>query len=158
MSRVYVISDLHFGHTNIHKFRLGLGLSSEEEHAEYIIDKWNSVVNKRDTVWVLGDACFYPEFMHRFDRMKGSKNIVLGNHDTDAKHFLPYFNKVCGFAKYRNAWLSHAPIHPEELRGRINIHGHTHFVNINHSSYFNACCENVNFKPHPIENFLIRGD
>lgn len=158
MSSVYVISDLHFGHKNIHKFRLGEGFNSEEDHAEYIIERWNSVITKRDTVWVLGDACFTVDCLHRFKRMRGSKNLVLGNHDLDAKHFLPYFGKVCGLAKYRGAWLSHAPIHQDELRGRMNIHGHTHFVNIPDKRYFNACCENVNFKPKLINDILIRGD
>ena len=64
MSNVYVISDLHFGHKNIHKFRLGF--CSEEEHAEYIISRWNDVVTKRDTVWVLGDACFSIDYLERF--------------------------------------------------------------------------------------------
>lgn len=156
MSNVYVISDLHFGHKNIHKFRVGF--SSEEEHAEYVIDNWNSVVTKRDTVWVLGDACFDIDYLDRFRRMKGNKNLVLGNHDVDAKFFLPYFGKVCGFAKYRNAWLSHAPIHTEELRGKINVHGHTHFNNIQDKRYFNACCENVRFKPKLLHDILITGD
>lgn len=35
-------------------------------------------------------------------------------------------NKVYSLVKYKGFWLSHAPIHPEELRGCKNIHGHCH--------------------------------
>lgn len=73
MSNVYVIGDLHFGHKNICNFRLDLGLTCEEEHAEFIIDNWNKTVNKRDTIWVLGDACFSVSCLDRFKRMKEIK-------------------------------------------------------------------------------------
>ena len=158
MSNVYVISDLHFGHKNICNFRSELGLSTEEEHAEVIIDRWNSVVRKRDTVWVLGDACFSLECLPRFSRMKGNKCLVLGNHDVDAKHFLPYFSRITGFARYRGAWLSHAPIHPDELRGRVNVHGHTHNFLINDKRYISACCEQLKYTPTNLNDLLIRGD
>ena len=88
-------------------------------------------------------------------RVKGNKNLVLGNHDVDAKFFSPYFSKVCGFARYKGAWLSHAPIHPEELRGKINIHGHTHYHCIlDDSRYINVCCEQVNFRPVNLNELL----
>lgn len=43
MHRKFVISDLHLGHTNMALHR---GFTSVEEHDDYIISKWNSVVNK----------------------------------------------------------------------------------------------------------------
>lgn len=149
MSDVFLIGDLHFGHKNIDKLRKGF--SSEEEHQEFIISCWNRVVSKRDTVWVLGDACFKVDKLHLFKRMKGQKNIVLGNHDLDARHFLPYFNKVVGFAKYKNVWLSHCPIHTDELRNRVNIHGHTHYHKIEDKRYMCVSCEQVGYTPIQFE-------
>lgn len=158
MSNVYVISDLHFGHKNIHLFRSELGVANEEEHNELIIDRWNSVIRKRDTVWVLGDACFSIDRLPLFNKMNGNKHIVLGNHDVDAVYFLPYFNRVTGFAKYKGAWLSHAPIHPDELRGKLNIHGHTHNVIINDNRYINVCCEQLKYTPTNLNELIVRGN
>lgn len=64
-----------------------------------------------------------------------------------------YFNKVCGFEKYKKSWLSHAPIHPAELRGKINIHGHVHDATITDENglpdlrYFNVSLENTGGRP-----------
>ena len=145
MSNVFLIGDLHFGHKNIHKFRTCF--KDEEEHQETIIELWNNVVGKRDIVWVLGDACFKADKLPLFNRMKGQKNLILGNHDVDAKDFFPYFNKVGGFASYKHTWLSHAPIHPDELRGRPNIHGHTHNHKIADKRYLCVSCEQVGYTP-----------
>ena len=57
MSNKWVISDLHFGHTNILKFAGDLrGGTTSQEHDEWLITQWNSVVKKVDLVYVLGDA------------------------------------------------------------------------------------------------------
>ena len=54
-----------------------------------------------------------------------------------------------GLEKYKGAWLSHAPIHPAELRGKINIHGHVHYANVLDETgkldnrYFNVSLENT---------------
>jgi calcineurin-like phosphoesterase family protein len=58
---------------------------------------------------------------------------------------------VAGIIKYKGFWLSHAPIHPEELRGKPNIHGHVHTNTLNDSRYFNASLENIGYKPVSIE-------
>ena len=60
------------------------------------------------------------------------------------------------FVKYKEFWLSHAPIHPEELRDRINIHGHVHYKNIDDARYFNVSCENIGFKPISLENIRLK--
>ena len=52
MGNTFIISDLHFGHRNMAFHR---GFQSVEEHDQHIIDCWNNVVTKGDTVWILGD-------------------------------------------------------------------------------------------------------
>jgi calcineurin-like phosphoesterase family protein len=52
MSIVRFIADLHLSHENMAKRR---GFSTIEEHDEHIIEKWNSVVHKRDITYILGD-------------------------------------------------------------------------------------------------------
>ncbi len=74
--------------------------------------------------------------------MKGNKHLILGNHDKfTLETYSQYFNKIHGFMKKGGFWLSHAPIHPKELRGRVNIHGHVHSKSIPDPRYFNVSVE-----------------
>lgn len=157
MANVWFTSDLHFGHKNIHKFRLEV--SSEEENRQRIKDDWNRLVTKRDDVYVLGDAAFTTETIEDFKGLPGRKFLVRGNHDDlDTQIYLKYFSAVYGLKKYKEFWLSHAPIHPDELRGKINLHGHVHYASIQREVntpydeprqwtddpyYFNMCVENL---------------
>ena len=156
MSNIFFIGDLHFGHRNIYKFRPELDLETEEEHREFIISKWNSIIRKRDTVWVLGDACFAQEFTPDLDRLNGLKNLVAGNHDFNPVELRHHFNRVEGLTKYKGFWLSHAPIHPEELRNKVNIHGHVHSATLNDPRYINVSCENINYEPVSLETLRLR--
>ena len=58
MSDIWVISDTHFGHSNILKFTdtngnliRGAKFSSLEEMDEHMIDQWNSTVKDGDKVY-----------------------------------------------------------------------------------------------------------
>jgi|SaaInlV_200m_DNA_6_1039755.scaffolds.fasta_scaffold21515_3 calcineurin-like phosphoesterase family protein len=146
MSRVFFISDLHIGHKNVHTFRTQF--SSEAEHREYIVDCWNSKVTKRDKVYVLGDAVFTMEGIATINSLHGSKTLIRGNHDNlDTTAYLKCFDQVEGMVKYKFFWLTHSPMHPVELRGKVNIHGHVHFATINDIRYENVCCENISYTP-----------
>lgn len=142
MANVWFTSDLHFGHKNIQKFRLEV--QSEEDNRERIKADWNNLVTKRDDVYVLGDAAFTMDTVHEFGNLPGRKFLVRGNHDElDTQVYLKYFNAVYGLKKYKEFWLSHAPIHPDELRGRVNLHGHVHYSDIPDNRYFNMSVESL---------------
>jgi len=174
MSKVWVISDIHFGHANIHKFRPIFNTPEENDATilTNIIDK----VGKRDTLWILGDCFFTTEAYHMFfDAVRCNKiHWIIGNHDTDCgfrqenvKRFCrethPKFGKIGSLFKYGRFWLSHHPIHPMELRNRRNIHGHTHFELMKHADdsiddrYINVCCEHTNYGPIQITKEEIIG-
>lgn len=148
-SKKWVISDLHLGHKNILKYSPGLrGGTTPEEHDQWILDQWNSVVRKQDLVYLLGDVAMNAEALHLVKRLRGQKFLSRGNHDIEAtKLYLDYFTQVCGLYSYKGTfWLSHGPIHPQELRGRLNIHGHVHqnsilLDNEPDMRYINACVE-----------------
>lgn len=131
MSKVFFISDLHLGHKKMvapdHTDKRS-GSLDVDGHDDWIVEQWNKVVTKNDLVWVLGDVCFDKKKMKLLKKMKGTKHLILGNHDEYAlDEYLEYFNKIHGFIKYKGcAWLSHVPINPQQLRGKWNIHGHTH--------------------------------
>jgi calcineurin-like phosphoesterase family protein len=155
MGRILFISDLHFGHTNM---ALKRGFSSADEMNEYIIEKWNSKVLKKDTVWILGDltmekSTYYP----LLSKLNGYKKVVLGNHDQPqhVPELLKYVNSVCGMVKYKNYILSHCPIHESEI-GRFlkNIHGHVHENSLDDNRYINVSCEVVNYTPVLLEEVI----
>jgi len=152
MSRVFFASDTHFGHKRIHKFRTEF--ESESQHQEYVIERWNETVGKNDKVYLLGDSAFTMESIEAVRRLNGTKILLRGNHDKlNTSVYLWVFKEVCGIIRYKDFWLSHAPIHPQELRGLKNIHGHVHNATIPDNRYFNACLENIDYRP--IEYFEL---
>lgn len=143
MANVLFCSDLHFGHTNIGKFRNSF-IASEEENRQKICEDWRKKVTKRDIVYVLGDACFTQETVGEFGGLPGKKILLRGNHDLlNTQVYLKYFDDVYGLLKYKEFWLSHAPIHPDELRSKVNLHGHVHYGTLPDKRYLNCCPENL---------------
>lgn len=151
---VYVISDTHFGHKNILNWRSQF--SSIEEHDDTILENILKVCGKRDSLYILGDVCLGKDSFKYLQEIASQiefLHIVLGNHCNERSgsptihDYLSVCKKVYGIKKYKEAWLSHAPIHPEELRGSINIHGHLHDKLVDDERYVNVCCENTDYKP-----------
>jgi len=156
MSRIFVISDLHLGHNNLAKHR---GFEDAESQDEYIVAQWNSVITKRDTVWVLGDITMeHHKHYPKLNLLNGIKNIVGGNHDSPkhTKRMMEYINKYCGCFNYKGLILTHIPIHDSCLEGRFkkNIHGHIHEFNIHDDRYVNVSAEKLDYKPTLISKFL----
>jgi calcineurin-like phosphoesterase family protein len=149
MGEEYAIGDLHLGHKAILHFSPQRGGSNVDEHNEWIIHQWNSTVkHKNDMVWVMGDVAFSLEALKLVGRLKGYKRLVRGNHDQQStENYLEYFNNVFGIVKHNGLWLSHAPIHPRELRGKFNVHGHVHQNTIPDRRYFNVSVEALNGIP-----------
>lgn len=156
----FFISDLHLGHKNM---AIRRGFTDEEQMNNHIIKCWNSVVGKRDHVFILGDitmekTLYYP-LLHS---LKGTKTVVLGNHD-EPQHtpeLLKYVNKVAGMIDYKKeVILTHCPIHPSQLEFRYsyNIHGHVHENSIpNDPRYINVCAEVINYTPIEYSKLLER--
>lgn len=166
MSVVRFIADLHLGHTNM---AIKRGFLTVEEHDEYIITQWNSVVNKRDVTYILGDITMEKKSSYPLlDRLNGIKHVVLGNHDRrqDIPHLLQHVESVAGMIQYKGIMLTHAPIHPMELDYRFNknIHGHIHDKvvmkmldgwEVIDEHYFCVSCEQVDYKPKTLEELNI---
>ena len=97
LGRIWVTSDLHFGHVNILKYApqraeyLGIPQVRGEtptkdeviEMNEGIVRLWNRQVSPFDTVWVLGDVAMgrVDETIEYVRRLNGIKCLVPGNHD-----------------------------------------------------------------------------
>lgn len=125
LSNVWFTSDLHLGHELAAKMR---GFNNVIEHDWTIIANLVAVVGKGDKLFVLGDVAWNDKGLKLVAEIPGVKELIMGNHDSyKTQMYLKYFNKVHGFCKYKNFWLSHCPIHPQEIyRCKGNIHGHIH--------------------------------
>jgi calcineurin-like phosphoesterase family protein len=81
-----------------------------------------------------------------------------GNHDhASLFRYASQFDNVYtfGIIKKFSFWLSHAPVHPQELYRGMNIHGHVHSNTVPDARYYNVSCENTNYQPVNLQD--IRG-
>ena len=146
MSKVWVCADLHLGHKNITKFRTQF--ATAEEHHETVMENFLTTVGKRDKVFLLGDIVFKEgiEYAAKLDSLGANLILVKGNHDA----YDLWADSVQGLMSYKGAWLSHVPVHPQELdycKQGFNIHGHLHGGFINDPRYFNVSLEHTNYRP-----------
>lgn len=159
----YFISDMHFGHTNIIKLCDRPFLTAEEMD-NTLIENWNSVVQKDDIVFVLGDVSFYPKDKTKkiITALKGTKYLVKGNHDEKSDDWY----RDCGFMKVYDLpvlfhdfyLLSHKPLEWLDEEGVMgNIHGHIHndhrYFHVTPRS-FNVSVEQIHYTPILFENIV----
>jgi calcineurin-like phosphoesterase family protein len=123
MSRTWVVSDTHYRGNDFYY----AGRRRE------IIDTWNSVISKEDTVIHLGDVGSLNSLKF-FSEMYGYKILVLGNHDGRKEQYLPYFDDVHEyytmdnirniqldmFIQEERVWFSHTPICPDVDKFKIH--------------------------------------
>lgn len=144
---VFFISDLHFGHNHIHKFGHRPWAESPELHDLTLVDRINDTVKKRDKLYILGDVAWSAKGAEALADIRCQNiEVVWGNHDMP-RYVLPYVQKSRGFFKYKDFWVSHCPIHPNELRGLKNIHGHVHHNIVEDSRYISVCVDSCDGYP-----------
>lgn len=165
MSEIWLISDTHFGHNK--NFIFGQrGFSTVEEMDTAIIERWNSVVSKNDTVYHLGDFIMedLTTGLNKIRQLNGNIYLAIGNHDTDSR--LREYARLSNISDIQLGYrikdgkkfflLSHYP----QLTGNYDnsktysIHGHTHSPvrfdkseNNFHSLMYNVSCEAINCQP-----------
>jgi len=144
---VYFIGDPHLGHKAIGKYRPWTKDSAA--NSALIHKLWNDTIRKNDIVYVMGDAAFTNDECLALSKLRGRKILIKGNHDDYVSSILQtqVFEEIHGIIKYKGMWLSHAPIHPAELRGKCNIHGHVHKHSVRKwygaldKRYYNTCVD-----------------
>lgn len=167
MRNIFFISDTHFNHANILKFKDGKGnnirnFSSVSEMNEHMIEKWNSVVSDGDHIYHLGDVYFgnNGDASKILSRLNGRKRLLVGNHDhLEDRCLINHFKKICLWRIFRDQKIicSHVPLHPDTIservdKGFINIHGHTHQNGSPEGPYKSVCVEMVDYTPVHIED------
>ncbi len=125
MSQVYFTSDLHLDHKLAANLR---GFDSVEEHNQTVIESFISL-RKRDKLFILGDVAMSKSSLLLIQELPCTNRVLLmGNHDKfHASDYLYVFSDIIGPIAYKDFWLTHIPMHPQELyRREGNIHGHIH--------------------------------
>lgn len=144
MSTQWFTSDLHIDHKRIAEFR---NIESLEEMNEKIFSMFD-VVQKGDTVYILGDVSFTPEGAKRlfemllFKRKVADLHVIEGNHDSywmkklDELNDHPrlHIHQTMTLERQkpegcRNVlFLSHYPqiIYNKSHYGAFQLHGHGH--------------------------------
>lgn len=163
MKDIYIISDTHFGHSNILKFLDSKGetfrkFSSLEEMDETMIENWNKTVRPQDLVYHMGDVYFGEGYKHLW-RLNGHKRLIVGNHDDIMNPRLHnHFEKVMLWRLFKefNCIMTHVPLHRDSFgKASINLHGHIHQTpSPGTGEYINCCVEWNNYTPVHIEDMV----
>jgi len=131
----FVISDTHFGHTNIIYLR-NRPFNSVGEMDECLIDNWNSVVKPGDLVFHLGDFVWDVSTLEQvLPKLNGIIKLCKGNHDwSDLTKVMVqhYSNKVVSIdlgistrvGGLGRVWLSHYA--HRTWPGKYHLYGHWH--------------------------------
>ena len=169
----YYISDLHFFHEKMNYEMDQRGFASVEDMHRYIIRRWNSKVNHRDEVVLLGDISFgkAEETNEVLKKLNGKLCLIIGNHDYRLL-------KKADFDQSRFEWIKdyyeleyesnffmlfHYPLEEwnKFYRGAYHLHGHQH----NNSLYnfenlkkglrrYDVGVDANNFKPISIDEII----
>lgn len=178
MSNIFLISDTHFGHSNILTFTDNDGkrlreFDTVEEMDELMVERWNSVVRPQDKVYHLGDVVMHKRALPILARLNGEKVLIKGNHDKEKLAlYTPYFKDVRGTHQFDGMILSHIPIHPNSLaRWGTNVHGHLHSNVVTKETYwagletphvepdlryFCVSVEQINYTPISLEDLKLK--
>ena len=151
LANIWVISDTHFMHEGVLRFKNYLGepmrVFDDVYHmGEHLVERWNSVVKPEDKVFHLGDVALKDKGIEYIGRCNGHKRLLLGNHDyPNMRLYQPYFEKIYSTRLLDKILFSHIPVHPLSLgKALICCHGHTHSnVPPDHfgKQYYNVSCE-----------------
>lgn len=137
MSKIFYISDTHFGHENIIRFD-NRPFNNIEDMNEKIKENWNRVVSKDDVVYILGDFMWKSKDsdVDFVKSLNGRKRLIKGNHDrVKSAKFKSLFESINDYEKIkdkdRTVVLSHYPIvaYDGHYGGRnIHLYGHVHIT------------------------------
>lgn len=157
MARIFLIADTHLGDDIIIKLE-NRPFKNSKEQTDSIVEKWNSVVNEDDIVYVVGDFLHIgcdSYHMEQAKKLNGKKYLIRGNHDTETDEF---YISECGFAKVYDHpiivddfWIfSHEPMYINKYFPYANIFGHVHdnpsYATFS-SRHYCICVERTGYTP-----------
>lgn len=129
---IYFTADMHFGHKAIIRMQ-NRPFESVEEMDRVLLQNYNSIVRKEDTVYILGDICHHMSIEDAdalIKKLNGKKYLIKGNHDRNYDPRL--FVDILDFLKIsidgNHFSLMHYPMlsWPKKGSGGYQLHGHIH--------------------------------
>ncbi len=115
----YYIADNHFFHEELNWKMDRRGFSNAEEMNEYMIQKWNGKVRKKDEVVIIGDFSWgkAEQTNEVLSRLNGKLVLIKGNHDYFVKRKEAKLDRFVWIKPYdvisdnrRSVVLCHYPI------------------------------------------------
>jgi len=162
--KIFFTSDPHYGHLNIIKY-CNRPFYYIEEMNKALINNWNSVVDKDDLVYIIGDLSMSynkEKLKAILEQLNGTKILIKGNHDRTknipTECFQSIHDRLQITGENYNFILVHDPA--EASANHFNkqkyLCGHLHRT-INYHSYDNWIDVGVdanNFTPISLEKIL----
>lgn len=136
--KIFFSADHHYYHKNVIRF-CNRPFTDVYEMNKCMIDNWNSVVGKDDTIFHLGDFSFGGQKTTQIilEQLNGKKFICLGDHDkviytkchnhfeaVEDMIFLTIKNQNKLYEIFMMHWL--CKIWPKSHYGSWHFHGHSH--------------------------------
>lgn len=171
----YYIADLHLFHSNIIKLN-NRPFKNVTEMNETIVNNYNSIVTKKDTVYFLGDM-MYPkneeELLNGINlirKLNGKKILIAGNHDRYAlrnREFKKLFFEIRDYMEIidsaKKVVMFHYPMQEWNgfFSGAIHLHGHTHNNKIANGDQkllnrYNVGVDVTDFKPVTLSQLISK--
>lgn len=157
-TKAYTIADLHLKHPGVTRFRNQF--ATADEHDAFVVDRINSVVNKNDSLYILGDCVVGQGAGALIEQLCCQRVFLIpGNHDGE-RSVIPFgvFSRVMGSYARKlpgtnlGAVFTHIPVHPCCLdRWQLNVHGHLHDLSVDDPRYFCVSAERLDYTPISME-------
>jgi len=141
---VFVIADLHLGHSNIIRYCSRPFLFSDSSEMDHVLIKnWNYTVGPKSRIYCLGDLRYGPDAEpapQYLKRLRGEITVIRGNHD-DPAGTLSSVETEYDSLKFL---LVHDPADAPPAYDGWVIHGHHHNNDLRHYPYINFAGRRVN--------------
>ena len=135
MEKIHFTADLHSSHPKI--VNICNRPTTILEHYNWLIENFNKYVDKKDSVYILGDLSFEKrEKAEKFiDKLHGQKTLILGNHDKNIHNSTRFAQitqiKDFTFSQFGlniHIVLCHYPIASwnRKVHGSWHLYGHVH--------------------------------
>jgi len=131
---IWFTADTHFGHEGVltHQLKRAADFDSVEAMDTALIDGINSVVDRNDELWHLGDfgwgAKKYGHYRQRLNVRR--LHVLRGNHDRPSLRKHVSSMEMMVLRKFNNIKfvLCHYPIYswPARCHGSVHLYGHSH--------------------------------
>jgi len=158
--KTWVISDMHFDHTNIIKY-CNRPFKNTEEMNNTLLNNWNDNIAKEDTVYFLGDLVFGKDshnIEYWLSKLNGKIIFIQGSHDKDNGKM--YNSKIIEYDGVKFLLIHNPDSVTSKWKGFV-LSGHHHNHDLvkyplfnKHTRKFNLSVELTNYKPVRMDEII----